>query len=119
MVSKLDTDKWERPPSIPDIAARFRWARKRLGWTQHDLAQNAGVTVDVIKKVEAHRTHRPRRIEQIAKALQVSPGWLAHNAAELDSLESWAITAAIQLQALTDADRQAVLAHISALHRTK
>lgn len=75
--------------------------------------------MDIVKKVETGQTHRPRRIEDIAEALCVSPGWLAHNSADLDKLESWAVGAAIQIQELRPEDRKAVLSHIAALRRNK
>lgn len=82
--------------------------RRRLGYTQEQLAERAGVSVDTISKIEVGATGaRFPMIERIASALQVDP-------AELFSAEvpSGALKRAklneitISLAALPDKDLQ-------------
>lgn len=51
--------------------------RRRLGYTQEQLAERAGVSVDTISKIEVGATGaRFPMIERIASALQVDPAEL-------------------------------------------
>ena len=70
------------------IAKRLKWARVKAGMTQKELADKANVSADTIAQTEAGRSERPRRLQEIAAALDVSPGWLAFGEAELDHLNA-------------------------------
>jgi len=51
--------------------------RKRMGWTQEELADHAGVSIDTISKLETGVVGaRFPMIERIASALQVDPAEL-------------------------------------------
>jgi transcriptional regulator with XRE-family HTH domain len=54
----------------------MRCRRREKGWTQEQLAAVAGTNQAVIQKIENGRSLRPRRINEIAAALEVSPSWL-------------------------------------------
>ena len=58
------------------FAQRVQALRKEKGWTQEQLAALAGTNQAVIQKIENGRSLRPRRINEIAAALDVSPAWL-------------------------------------------
>lgn len=99
------------------VAERCLKARLALGLTQDELARRAGVTRDVIAMIELGRTKRPRKIEQIAKALEVSPAWLAFGKPDLDRLSAEAIEAALVLDGLPTEVRSALIAAIKASKR--
>ncbi|MBY6104880.1 helix-turn-helix transcriptional regulator [Ferrimonas balearica] len=59
------------------IANRLRDRRLELGLTQTELADIAGTTQQSIQSIESGNIRRPRNLIEIAKALGVSPEWLA------------------------------------------
>lgn len=58
------------------IAKRLLEARIKAGMSQADLAEKVGVSQQSIQKIESGQTSAPRRIEDIAKAVNVSAQWL-------------------------------------------
>ncbi|MFB9995689.1 XRE family transcriptional regulator [Providencia rustigianii] len=58
------------------IAKRLLDARIKAGMSQADLAEKVGVSQQSIQKIEAGQTNSPRRISDIAKAVNVSAQWL-------------------------------------------
>ncbi|CAG9417851.1 MULTISPECIES: XRE family transcriptional regulator [Providencia] len=58
------------------IAKRLLDARIKAGMSQADLAEKVGVSQQSIQKIEAGQTNSPRRIADIAKAVNVSAQWL-------------------------------------------
>jgi transcriptional regulator with XRE-family HTH domain len=69
------------------LGERLRCRRREKGWTQEQLAALAGTNQAVIQKIENGRSLRPRRINEIAAALDVSPSWLMFGDAPKDSLD--------------------------------
>lgn len=67
------------------LGERMRCRRREKGWTQEQLAAMAGTNQAVIQKIENGRSLRPRRINEIAAALEVSPSWLMFGDAPADS----------------------------------
>lgn len=71
---------------------RLKTRRNRLGWTQEALAQKAGVSERVIAGIEAGEVEQGKtsimlsKVEDLAKALGVSPLWLL-GADEMDMSE--------------------------------
>jgi transcriptional regulator with XRE-family HTH domain len=61
---------------LETIADRCRYARKRLGLTQKQLADEAQVSKGTIGNVESGRNETVRALVQIARVLQVTPAWL-------------------------------------------
>lgn len=59
------------------LAARIKDARVTLGLTQAELAKRARLSQQMIGKLESGKTLETSRIVAIAKALGVSPEWLA------------------------------------------
>ncbi|VAX11655.1 hypothetical protein MNBD_GAMMA26-40 [hydrothermal vent metagenome] len=58
------------------LGERLRCKRREKRWTQEQLASHAGTNQAVIQKIENGRSLRPRKINEIASALEVTPSWL-------------------------------------------
>lgn len=61
---------------LKTLGERLRYQRRQMGWTQEQLAQNAGTNQAVIQKIENGKSLRPRKIDTIASVLNVNPAWL-------------------------------------------
>lgn len=100
---------------LDTIAERLKYARSRKGFTQEELAKMTNTSQDVIQKIENGKSLRPRNIEKIAKALDVSPAWLQFGSADLDKLDADAVKIAIRLSDLTPEQRKIVDATLKTL----
>ncbi len=58
------------------IGIRLRTSRREHGFTQDQLAREAGTNQAVIQKIENGRSMRPRQIMRIAEVLEINPAWL-------------------------------------------
>ena len=79
----------------------------------------AGTTQDVIQKIENGKSLHPRRIEQIAKQLDVSPAWLQFGNEEIDLLDKETIEIALALAELSPEQREVIRATVNSLRATK
>jgi len=61
---------------VNSIATRLKQAREARGWSQEQLALEAGVSQGTIGNIESGARKRPRDILGIASAVGVSPEWL-------------------------------------------
>jgi transcriptional regulator with XRE-family HTH domain len=61
---------------MDSLGARLRRKRREKGWTQEQLAVKAGTNQAVIQKIENGKSLRPRKINEIARVLEVNPAWL-------------------------------------------
>jgi len=91
-------------PDLPTLAARLVWARERLKLTQMQLETKCGVSRDAIQKIESGITLRPRRIGDLAAALDVSPAWLQFGAEYIDQLSVEALEIARAWDDMSDDD---------------
>lgn len=67
----------KRPPMhLRSLGERLRYCRRQMGWTQEQLAAQAGTNQAVIQKIENGKSLRPRKIDEIATVLEVNPAWL-------------------------------------------
>ena len=56
------------------LAANIKENRRKLGMTQEELAENAGVSTHYIAMIETCKKYpKPDMLEQIAKALKIEP----------------------------------------------
>jgi transcriptional regulator with XRE-family HTH domain len=58
------------------IGIRLRSARRERGFTQDQLAREAGTNQAVIQKIENGKSLRPRQIMRISEVLNINPAWL-------------------------------------------
>lgn len=105
-------------PPLPTISERLRWARRRAGMTQEQLADASGVSRDIIAKTERGATRMTPRIDQLAKALDVSPAWLAFGRPTIDQWDRDTLELAETYHQLPDDLKAAVRALIDNLHKT-
>ena len=61
---------------LDTLGSRLRFARKRLGLTQDELAEAAAVKQSVVSKLERGDMLKTTAIARLALAVQVSPEWL-------------------------------------------
>jgi len=64
------------PHRLRTLGERLRYRRRQMGWTQEQLAVQAGTNQAVIQKIENGKSLRPRKIDEIASVLEVNPAWL-------------------------------------------
>lgn len=62
---------------LPTLAARIDYAMKQRGLTQQQLAEAAGTSQTTIQKLCSGKTRESKKLNAIAKALQMSAEWLA------------------------------------------
>jgi transcriptional regulator with XRE-family HTH domain len=62
------------------IGRRLKDCRDVFGWTQDELAVEAGVARSTIAEIEAGRVPDPlpRTVKKLASALKVEPRWIRH-----------------------------------------
>jgi|688.fasta_scaffold01945_31 transcriptional regulator with XRE-family HTH domain len=70
-------------PTSPDTAEQVRARRLELGWTQHHLATEAGISVATIRKLEGAQqdSYRALTLRALCRALGWEPNMLDHLAA--------------------------------------
>ncbi len=72
----------------PDsLGARLCYKRRQKGWTQKELAERAGTNQAVIQKIENGKSLRPRNLDEIALALDVSPAWLQYGSEKIAGMQ--------------------------------
>ena len=53
------------PPHLHTLGERLRYRRRQMGWTQEQLAVQAGTNQAVIQKIENGKSLRPRKIDEL------------------------------------------------------
>lgn len=76
---------------VNTLAERLKSAREKLGLSQAQLAEMVGLSQQSVAKIENGDTLQPRKIKEIAKALQVSQKWLLLGVEENGKLSSYVI----------------------------
>lgn len=61
---------------VKTLADRIREARELMGWSQAQLAKEAGISQSTIGNIEAGTRHQPRSLMNVAAALHRRPKWL-------------------------------------------
>ncbi len=94
------------------LGERLRCRRREKGWTQDQLAAHAGTNQAVIQKIENGRSLRPRKINEIASALEVTPSWLMFGEEPNNALNTEARTVAEAWSRLPEPFRSRIRAEI-------
>lgn len=73
---------------MQNLAERLRWARNRMGLSQSELAEEAGLTQATVNKLESGKNKSTSSIVELADALKVRIHWLhtGHGAPELEDV---------------------------------
>ncbi len=69
-------------PNVGSLGERVKLLRKEKGWTQADLATEAGVTYQNIQHCEHNKISMPRYIKELADALGTSIQYLVDGEVE-------------------------------------
>jgi len=104
---------------MPTLAERVQWARKQKGWRQEDLADAVGTSRAQIQKIENGTITRPRNMEALADALDVSKVWLAYGDPRLEQLTPEAADLAIAWQHLPEDAKEAARLFIETAAKRK
>ncbi len=100
----------KRPPMhLRTLGERLRYCRRQMGWTQEQLAVQAGTNQAVIQKIENGKSLRPRKIDEIASVLEVNRAWLMFGDDKATPLSDDARELAELWMGLSDHDRARVL----------
>jgi len=94
------------------LGERLRCRRREKRWTQDQLASQAGTNQAVIQKIENGRSLRPRKINEIASALGVTPSWLMFGEKPDSTLDVAAHTVAETWSRLPEPFRSRIRAEI-------
>ena len=90
------------------VVAQIRAGRALLDWTQKELAERAGTNQAVIQKIENGKSLRPRNLDDIAMALDVSPAWLQYGSEKVAGLHKDAVELALAWSRLSEPYRSAL-----------
>jgi DNA-binding XRE family transcriptional regulator len=101
---------------VNTLAGRLRQRRLEVGLSQRMLGLAVGLTKFAIQKMEAGRNTRPRDIEAIGAALDISPAWLLFGTPVHDELSLDALEVGRRWQALDEDSRQYVSAVLDGLY---
>ena len=100
--------KRSRRDDTTTLAGRLRKRRREFGWTQVQLAEEVGTSQAVIQKIENGKSLRPRILEHLSKALDVSPSWLMFGVEEVSALDEEALELAKAWANLPEPHRSAM-----------
>lgn len=73
------------------LAARLKFTREKKGLSQAQLADMIGLSQQSVAKIENGETLQPRKIKEIAKALDVSQKWLQLGIEENGVISSYVV----------------------------
>jgi transcriptional regulator with XRE-family HTH domain len=96
------------------VGKRVRYARTQAGMTQQQLADRVGVSREAISLLEHDKSRSTKKAMEIAKALDVSPGWLLWGDKQLDRLTPEILQLALDLSEAPVETRAVVQALIAA-----
>ncbi len=93
---------------LSTLAGRLASTRSEKGYSMEELARKAGTTRGVIQAAELGNVALPRPIVAIAKALEVTPAWLAFGEETVGGLSDDAIEVARSWDKLEEEVKSAV-----------
>lgn len=100
------------PPHLRTLGERLRYRRRQMGWTQEQLAVQAGTNQAVIQKIENGKSLRPRKIDEIASVLDVNPAWLMFGDEKATPLTDEAREVAELWMKLNDNERERIRSEV-------
>lgn len=103
------------PLHLRSLGERLRYRRRQMGWTQEQLAVQAGTNQAVIQKIENGKSLRPRKIDEIAEVLEVNPAWLMFGDDNATPLTDDAKDLAEAWMGLPEQDQQRILSEVRLL----
>jgi transcriptional regulator with XRE-family HTH domain len=92
----------------PNLGDRLKTARLQKGLSQAQLASKVGATQSVIQKIETGKSQRPRKLDRIARALDVSPVWLMFGTVPVEALDGETVRFAMAWAKLKEPYREAM-----------
>jgi transcriptional regulator with XRE-family HTH domain len=96
------------------LGERLRKARLKARLTQRQLAEKAGVTQQMVSRLETGKAHGTTDIVRLAIACEAKPEWLATGKGDMvEATDSRALME--DIESLPDADRAAIKGMIKAL----
>ena len=101
------------PHHLRTLGERLRYRRRQMGWTQEQLAAQAGTNQAVIQKIENGKSLRPRKIDEIASVLEVNPAWLMFGEEKAVALSDDAREMAEMWMALPPVDRERIRSQVA------
>ena len=104
------------PLHVRTLGERLRYRRRQMGWTQEKLASKSGTNQAVIQKIENGKSLRPRKIDDIAAVLEVSPAWLMFGDDKALPLTDNARELAELWMGLPEQERSLILKQVRQLH---
>lgn len=104
------------PLHLRTLGERLRYRRRQMGWTQEQLAVQAGTNQAVIQKIENGKSLRPRKIDEIASVLDVNPAWLMFGDDKATPLTDEARELAELWMGLSDHDRNRILNEVKLIN---
>ena len=107
------------PHHLRTLGERLRYRRRQMGWTQEQLAAQAGTNQAVIQKIENGKSLRPRKIDEIASVLEVNPAWLMFGDEKATPLTDEAREVAELWMSLSDGERERVRSEMTAMARRR
>ncbi len=96
------------------LAGRLKSIRNKKGISMEELAKLSETTRSVIQRAELGNTAIPRPIVSIAKALEVSPSWLAFGENTVSGLSGEAVEVAHSWDKLPEGVKKGLYAIIVA-----
>jgi len=103
------------PQHMRTLGERLRYRRQQMGWTQEQLAVQAGTNQAVIQKIENGKSLRPRKIDEIADVLDVNPAWLMFGDERATTITDEAREVAEIWMTLSDGERERMRSEIRLL----
>ena len=100
---------------LDTLGKRLRYARKKAGLTLESLGDMVGMTKGTILHIENDNTKNPRRLPELAKAMNVSPAWLQFGVAEIDNLSKDDLDIALRLPELSESQKKILKATLEAM----
>ena len=105
------------PHHLRTLGERLRYRRRQMGWTQEQLAVQAGTNQAVIQKIENGKSLRPRKIDEIASVLDVNPAWLMFGDEKATPLTDEAREVAEIWMTLSEGERERMRSEIRTARR--